>query len=259
MGNGREYRLRMTKTTLRNVWMRCSPYLSLLCLLLLSACGPSQEKTARLAEEQRVNCLDALCNGDVAPAHDLQREVALKLNGRWYIGPTEYFSSGINGASFEWWNRKVISRRMQRPTELRLAAENGESDRFSIEIFLRSTTIPQPPYGYALIELAEKNGWIASRSTLRRGLDKVEMKHVVGQRGHYVDHVTYYVATELKGSDGLPPVATCSHEDPRNGGGSGFMWKPGIWAGIRMNQKHCADWPEIYLEVSRVLQLLKGA
>ena len=83
------------------------------------------------------------------------------------------------------------------------------------------------------------------------------MRHAAGPRGHYIDHVSYYIATELAGPDGLPPVATCSHADPRNGGGTGFMWQPGIWAGTGMNQRHCLDWPEIYQEVIRVLQQLR--
>lgn len=108
-----------------------------------------------------------------------------------------------------------------------------------------------------MIEMAQANAWIESRRTLRPGLDVVTMRHAAGPRGHYIDHVSYYIATELAGPDGLPPVATCSHADPRNGGGTGFMWQPGIWAGTGMNQRHCLDWPEIYQEVIRVLQQLR--
>ena len=129
----------------------------------------------------------------------------------------------------------------------------------AIEIFFRSNNIPSGPLGYRFIELAQQNNWIESRKTVRPGLDAITMKHVLGPGSHYFDHVTYYVATELKGLDGLPPVATCSHAAPQNGGGTGFMWRPGIWVGARMNQKHCADWPEIYLEITRVLGLLRKA
>jgi hypothetical protein len=83
------------------------------------------------------------------------------------------------------------------------------------------------------------------------------MKHIIGPRGYTFGNETLYVATQLKGVDGLPPVAACDHSRADGGGGAGFMWQPGIWAGIRMNQKHCADWPEIYLEIIRVLQLLR--
>jgi hypothetical protein len=69
--------------------------------------------------------------------------------------------------------------------------------------------------------------------------------------------MTYYVATDLRTPDDLPPVAACNHDDPRNFGGSGFMWRPGIWDGVSMNPKHCPDWPEIYAEVTRVRSLLR--
>lgn len=233
-------------TVLRGVW-------TVAMSVLVTACGPTEQQKAKLAEKKQIECLDKFCQGDVEPEHDRLREEAIKLNGQWFVGPKEYFSSGSNGAVFYWPSRSPGFRGGDYP-------ERGKSFYdFAIEIFLRSNNIPAEPYGYQFIRLAESNGWIASRRTIRRGLDKVEMKHVIGPRGYYVDHVTYYVATELTGSDGLPPVATCSHEDPRNGGGGGFMWKSGIWAGIRMNQKYCSDWPEIYREVSRVLQLLKGA
>jgi hypothetical protein len=94
---------------------------------------------------------------------------------------------------------------------------------------------------------------------LRPGLEQIRMKHVLGPRDLYIDDMTYYVATELTGTDGLPPVAQCNHDDPRNGGGTGFLWQDRIWAGIRMNQQHCADWPEIYQTLMSILALLREA
>lgn len=145
------------------------------------------------------------------------------------------------------------------PAEVEKLARDGSGYDLSIVIFLGSTNFPPEPYGYKLIEVAEANGWIASRKMLRPELEAITMKHVIGPNGYYIDFATYYVATMLKGTDGLPPVAGCNHADPRNGGGTGFMWRSDIWAGVRMNQKHCADWPEIFQEVTRVLQLLKKA
>ncbi len=49
------------------------------------------------------------------------------------------------------------------------------------------------------------------------------MKGVIGPRGGRINHVTYYVATEFMGTDGLPPVSTCETNDPRNSEGTGFM------------------------------------
>jgi hypothetical protein len=220
------------------------------CLTLM-ACGPSEQKRAELAEKRRIECLDTFCEGDVEPLRDKVREVALKINGQWYVGPSYYFSTGMNGAAFYWPSKK---NREDVPQHERAAPHEH-----TIEILLRSNNIPPEPRGYKLIELAEANGWIADRKQIKPGLEAIRMKHVQGPDGYYIDHLTYYVATDLKGSDGLPPVAGCNHDLQSNGGGTGFMWQPGIWAGVRMNQKHCADWPEIYSEVTRVLQLLRRA
>lgn len=219
---------------------------------LLTACEPSKEKKAQLAEEKRVACLDKFCEGDVIPKRDFAKDELLKLNGQWYLGPKEYFSSGKNGGGFYWPSRLPMF------TAGDTSSIKGiDFSDIAIEIFFRSNNFPQEPRGYHLIELAEKNNWIESRKKIRSGLDAITMKHVIGPRGQYIDHVTYYVATQFKGLDGLPPVATCNHDHPANGGGTGFMWQPGIWLGTRMNQKHCADWPEIYQEIARVLTLLK--
>lgn len=227
---------------------------ALLVLGLLTACEPSKEKKAQLAEEKRVACLDKICEGDVEPPHDLIKEAALKLNGQWFIGPREYFNS-VNSSAVFYWPKK--NSEMGLPDALPYLEQKQPYYDKAIEIFFRSNNFPQEPRGYHLIELAEKNNWIDSRKNIRSGLDAITMKHVIGPRGQYIDHVTYYVATQFKGLDGLPPVATCNHDHPANGGGTGFMWQPGIWLGTRMNQKHCADWPEIYQEITRVLTLLK--
>lgn len=227
-------------------------------VLIIAACGPSAEEKSRrkaeLQERRRIECLDKICPGDKEPLRNWETEELLKLNGHWFVGPKAYFSSGMNGAAFYWPSKTPMTGRPDRQPY-------PEQGKFfydvTIEIFLRSNNIPAEPRGYVLIQLAEKNGWVASRETLRSGLDKIQMKHVVDPQGQYMDHVTYYVATELTGMDGLPPVATCNHDNVSNGGGTGFLWKPEIWAGTRMNQKHCADWPEIYQETIRVLSLVK--
>jgi hypothetical protein len=231
----------------------------LIALTLLAACGPSEKQKAVLAEKKRVECLDKLCDGDVPPKYDPLQDTTLKLNGKWFIGPREYFSNELNGASFEWWEHKPLSSSARRPPEAQALALAGRGYDFSIEVFLRSDNFPLAPHGYRLIEYAETNGLIAERKTLRAGLDAIRMRHVIGPRGFYIDHVTYYVASNLVGTDGLPPVATCDNLRTDGGGGTGFLWAPGVWAGTRMNQKHCVDWPEIYLETVRILQLLRGA
>ena len=233
----------------------------LLCTCaFLTACGPCEEKKASFAEKKRVDCLDKLCERDVAPRHDIMKEFAFKLNGEWFIGPREY--GGYGGSFAFFWPSRVPAKRAnaerQAPEFIPSAA--GQVSNFSevaIEIFLRSTNIPPEPHGYKLFELAEAKGWIADRRVVRSGLDAVTMKHVTGPTGQYIDHVTYYIATGLKGIDRLPPVATCANDHADGSGGAGFIWQPGIWAGTRMNQKRCADWPEIFEETIRVLQQLR--
>jgi hypothetical protein len=196
----------------------------------------------------------------VRPKYDTNSEVATKLNGQWFVGPKEY--GVISGSLGFFWPSKTPANKehAEREAPEFVPSGQGRSSNFydvGIEIFLRSNDFPAAPIGYQLIELAQKNDWIASRALLRPGLEQIKMKHVMGPRGYFIDHVTYYVALGKTGSDGLPPVATCNHDGPSNAGGTGFMWRPGIWVGTRWNQKHCADLPEIYQEVVRVLSLLK--
>jgi hypothetical protein len=220
---------------------------------LAVACSRSDRPEVVVSDETKDECQYKICEGDKLPPYNSAKESLLKLDGRWFIGPKSYYSAAMNGATFLWPSR--------RPLGGEVTGESNASDvpptEEVIYLYLRSRAIPDGPRGYALVELAEKNHWIAGRTTLRPGLDQVLMKHELGPDDHYLDNVTYYVATDLRGPDGLPPVATCNHDDARNSGGTGFLWRDGIWAGSRMNQKLCADWPEIHEETMRVLSLLK--
>ena len=231
--------------------------ITIFTLLLLSGCGPSEKKRAAESERSRIECLDKICENDVLPKYDMAHESLNKLNGEWYVGPRKYFPAGRNTLSFEWWNHKPVFTKEERTPEMQALAMEGKGYDFAIGVFLDSNHIPPSPRGYKLIELARANNWIESQMTIRPGLDALRMKHVMGPRGQFLDHVTYYVATELRGSDGLPPVATCNHEFANGSGGTGFLWHNGIWVSTRMNQKHCADWPEIYTEIDRILKQLK--
>ena len=206
---------------------------------------------------QRPECMDEFCEGDVRPSVDPTKEEVLKIGGRWFVGPKEYFSRGINGAGFEWWDHHALPQRQPRPPEAQALVLAGRAQELSVPIFLGSDHIPPKPRGYKLIEMAEQQGWIAERTAVRPGLDEVRMKHVLGPQGRAIDHVTYLVATDLRGPDGSPPVATCRREHPDDIGGTAFFWKPGVWAGARSNQKHCIDFPELYQEITKILSLLR--
>lgn len=222
----------------------------LMAVLTLSACGPSGREISLSPAEA---CRDKLCEGDVVPTYDYGTHTALKLNGIWFVGPREYFSAGNNGAIFFWPSKTPMT---GRGPGIRFPEQGQPFSEVGIEILLRSDHIPPEPRGYKLIELAEKNDWILRRETLRRGLEVIQMKHVRGPDGYFIDYTSYYVATELRGPDGLPPVGGCNSAPNIGNGGGGFIWKDGIWAGIRMSPKHCRDWPEIFQEVVRVLSLL---
>ncbi|RYE43829.1 MAG: hypothetical protein EOP24_26660 [Hyphomicrobiales bacterium] len=75
-----------------------------LCTTFLTACGPSEQRKAEMAEKKRIECVDKICEGDVAPKRATTEDV-IKLNGAWYIGPQKYFSSGSNGGGFYWPSR----------------------------------------------------------------------------------------------------------------------------------------------------------
>lgn len=110
--------------------------LALFTVLTMTGCGPSEKQPAAQAEATRIDCLDKICYGDVAPKIDYMKEEILKLNGQWYVGPKEYFSSGINGAYFFWWEGKPRSSAMPVPKDMQTLLNDGKGDELSIEIFL---------------------------------------------------------------------------------------------------------------------------
>ena len=60
--------------------------------------------------------------------------------------------------------------------------------------------------------------------------------------------------------NGEPPVLGCDDREPAFSRCTmAFVWTPGIAADLRFRVMHARDWPEIYQEVGRVLQLLKKA
>ncbi len=227
--------------------------LFVLALMLLSACGPSEQQKAKLAEQKRLECLDKFCPGDVEPKRDVRTEVALKLNGQWFIGPSEYFSSGINGAAFEWWNHEPLSRNMKRPPEAQALAVAGKGYDFSIEIFLRRHDgILQRPSQYESLRAAAAEGRLVGKEQLRPGLERWRVKAQGGLPG------VWYVATDLKSYDGNSPVLWCSEHDVKaDFCTTGFIWRPGIAGDMRFHAKHGPDWLEIFHEATRILQLLR--
>lgn len=221
---------------------------------MLIACGPSETDRAGMVEQRRIECLDKFCEGDVEPKRDMATEAALKLNGQWYVGPKEYFSS-LGRAEFEWWEHKPVSASMKRPPEMQALASAGKGYDYSIEIFLNRPK-GTPPYQslfQTLLDLEAKR-LVLEKASPRPGLQVWRTQ----EQGRLPE--TWYVATDLRLPTNEPPVVVCRGDEPtKNRCSGGFLWTPQIAAGVRFRATHAPDWPEIYLEIHRILlQLRKG-
>lgn len=231
------------------------------CLFALTGCGPSEKQLAARAEATRIDCLDKICYGDVAPKVDNMKEVTLKLNGQWYAGPKEYFSSGINGAYFFWWEGKPRSSAMPVPKDMQTLLNDGKGDESSIEIFLTgrqrwptpNVAKPWEARGWeAQFEKLQRDGFKISRQQVRPDLEVVTFVKADGKPYN----TTFYIATRQKNMRGadLPGISclsvteTCSTSD---------FWQDDVYARLRFHIKHAQDWPAIHQEVIRVLNLAK--
>lgn len=218
-----------------------------LCVaFFLVGCGPSEKEQAEIVEKQRLECLNNICPGDKEPEYDRTRYQLFKRGGKLFLGPKEY--GCYDSCAFYWPSKTPMTGRSDRADY----PERGKpfSD-VAIEIFIAGA--PADPTGAReFLDQAEKNGWIANRKLIRADLEQITQRNEVP--GH---ERTLYVATALKGLDGKPPVAQCSHDHSSHGGGTAFMWKPGFKVWARWNQRHCVDWPEIYTEIINVLNQVK--
>jgi hypothetical protein len=224
-------------------------------LLGLTACGPSEQQRVELAEKKRIECLDKFCEGDVEPKRDMATEVVLKLNGQWYVGPKEYFNGYDGRTGFEWWEHKPISAGMKRPPEMQALAVDGKGYDFSIEIFLGTPkqAVSGKSMYQTLLEMDAK-GLTLEKKILRPGLQMWRTR----EEGRLPE--TWYVAASLKEPGGDPPTIACRGDDPTYYRcTTGFRWRPDVAASMRFRATHGPDWPEIYLETARILNLLKKA
>ena len=216
----------------------------------------SDKQLAEQAEKTRMECLDKLCPGDVEPKRDMAAAVALKLNGQWYLGPKEYFSTGIHGASFMWWAHKPLSSQMKLPPEVQVLASAGKADEVSVVMFLRSHDgIMHGPSRPSHLQQAEAEGRLISKDRPRPGLEVWRVRETDG-----FGPAVWYVATAYRDGDPNGAVLSCRDNNPQfDICTTAFIWRPGISADMRFRAKHALDWPEIYQETNRVLQLLKKA
>lgn len=231
-----------------------------LAISIASSCLPANggQQPGRSMDDdatRQMQCRDAFCEGDLLPRYDPNVQVPFKVGGQIFLAPKQY--GGAGGVMAFFWPSRTPA---NQPGAEKFAPEFVPSARgtvsnfpgVAIEIFLRSNYIPEPPRGYERIRQAEREKRVIRHVVLRPGLDVVEVEDSP------LGRATYYVATELRNPEGQPPVARCDPVGHGSRGGSGFMWRPGIWVGVRMNPRHCTDWPEIYQEVLRVLSLVQA-
>lgn len=201
--------------------------------------------------ERKDECRDRICQSDSLPSYDHKKYAIFKKNNLWLLIPKEYGNPNLRSFGFYWPSKEPFGSSSAPPQKV-----GSSFASTAIEIFLRSIDIPTSPSDYGFLLFAESKGWVATKKTLRLGLEQWVLKKEIGVERN---HVTYYVATHLKGADGQPPVAACNHNDSRNRGGTAFYWHEGIWLSTRWNQRYCAEWPEIYQEIIKVLATIQKA
>lgn len=231
-------------------------------LIALVACGPSEKERAVIAEQRRIDCLDKFCQGDLEPKRNMATEVALKLNGEWYVGPKEYFSTGKNGGGFYWPSKHPMFRGGNYPEGMQ------EFPSKAIEIFLTGrqrwalpqTITPWNGRGWeGRFDELQKQGLHILRKQLTPELERVSFIDTQGKQYRH----EYFLLTQQRNTrgDGLPGVACDLHAGATPNSyhtctGADF-WQEDVFADFRFHVQHAEDWPAIHAEVLRVINLLK--
>ena len=226
-------------------------WLLVACLLttaLLAGCKPSAEQQARIEEQQREHALNTIAHGDVLPKVDTSKYYLFKRGGKYFIGPKEY--GFFDGSAAFYWPSKTPHHAVVDDFPERAAAKLGNFQQVAIVFFVEASSTTGETYGF--IEQAEKNGTLIRRSQLRPDLEKVETKSEL-QTGA-ID--LYFVATGQTTPEGKTATVFCR---PTHACTSGFGWKPGYRIYVRFSSQHGEDWPKIYPEIIRILNLLKEA
>ncbi len=226
--------------------------------LLATACQPNSEGASTgTGTGANAQCLNSTCSGEDYPPHDHLTQYPFKINGHWYLGPRNYFG-GAALAGFAWYGGRSYSTTDTIPPASQTASQTAPPVALRVLISLSAPRLGAKATGSETIEWADRNGGVLKVTSLSPGLLRYEMNPIVGPDGDRLDRFRYYVATELRGADGLPPVARCE-SDYRGRGSFGIAWRDNIFAGIQMHQSHCAEFPEIYREVIRILGLIEKA
>jgi hypothetical protein len=226
---------------------------------VLAACKPSAEEQAKTDARLKAEALrhEELCRdlthcGEKAPVGlkvDWNKHALRKWNNHWFLVPRAY--DAHFGMAFRW---PLERARNLKPTE-------HDPNVWTIQLQIRSHDFEVAERrGYRRIEIAVREGRVSNRVTLRPGLDRLEFRDVNRETGKPSNFVfTEYVATARRDPEGKEPVLRCKTDlaNPQEaGGGGGFLWRDGVFVGILIRGGNiCEDWPEIYDEVIRVLNL----
>lgn len=237
--------------------MRFRSFLLLAALASTSACD-DRRKTVELAQAKRIECLDKFCEGDTQPKTTPGKDVAFKLNGHWYVGPSMYGNPNFGAMAF-YWPSKVAAADEEGTVNARevVRSKSGSIENFydvAIEVFLKTISeAPTERSTYQVLLRLEQQGHVVDKRSLRDGLD------VWKTRDRNIEEI-WYVATKLSDPTGDRPTVACRGGDATQSRCTGALtWQPGVAASMRFRAVHGSDWPEIYLELSRMLALIKKA
>jgi hypothetical protein len=224
---------------------------AVLLMLFLVGCKPNVEQQARVDEQRREHDLNTILSTDPDANIDTAKYVRFKRGGKFFIGPKEYgFFNG--SASFYWPSKTPHHAITDHPEKADVQA--GNFSLVSINFYVESKKIGMNTYD--LVENAGRDGLLIKREKIRQGLERLEIRRAPTTKS--VD--VFYVANEKKlPLSAQPPTISCSEGSSLNGAGTRFMWKAGLSIYVTFSSAHCKDWPEIYTEIIRVLNLVKEA
>lgn len=213
----------------------------LLVALLVAITLPSH--AAPMTEEQRrEHCLNNPCPEDDYPPYNWKTEQPFKRGGKWFVGPRAYFSLYGRGV-FYWPSKHPAYAGGEYP-------EKGEKfSDIAIEFFIQAKEQIAEMQEFANREQAKLG--VAKREQLNPDLERIELKPSIS------GPTAFYIAQNLTTPSGQQPILSCNHRAPSDGCGSHFAWKKGLIVTIRFNQRHANDWPDIYSEITRVLNMVK--
>lgn len=220
--------------------------------IFVAACEPKAVDERETAFLTNQDCRHKACAGETEPVRDPVKEVAIKLNGQWYVGPKDYYA-GRDEAVFYWPSRTPHT---GNPDGSRFPEWGRPFDEVAIEIFVSTPRTAAPPSMHQRLQAIKESGTVLEHTILREGLESWKVKRL----DRSMEGI-WFVATALKEPSGDAPVVACNGADFRDFRCSmGMRWgDPEVAVSMRFHGNHATEWPEIFAEAIRVLGLLKKA